>query len=144
MFPDNTLIWRAYPSIIDGIRDPFALDRGVWRGVLSLIVLEGANGSRAYAVQVRCDIYSAYEEFIYSIADHGRARPYDNRGVYIREAEKSRAIDTLAQLHPAKRGARQFSFVGSDFCYETIGFHEPVVRAFSSREEAYSWAPDRC
>jgi hypothetical protein len=40
-----------------------------------------------------------------------------------------------------KRTPRHFLFVGSDFCYETVGFEEPVVCTFASREDAYAWLP---
>ena len=45
MFPDLSLRWRPYPSIMDGMRPPpFVLDRGLWKSVLNLIVLEGSLG----------------------------------------------------------------------------------------------------
>jgi hypothetical protein len=41
MFPDSTLKWRPFPSIIDGIKPPpFALSKGMWRGAFNLIVVE--------------------------------------------------------------------------------------------------------
>jgi hypothetical protein len=142
VFPDSTLKWRPFPSILDGIKaPPFVQDRGVWRGVLNLIVLESPPGTRAYSVEIRCDIYGAYEEMIYSIAQHGDRNSAYNGHVYIKEAESSSVIEALANMHPLKHGARQFLFVGADFCYETIGFEEPTVRAFASKEEAYSWMP---
>jgi hypothetical protein len=67
VFPDPSVRWRAYPSIMDGIKaPPFVLDKGLWRGTLHLIVLEAAPfGDRAYGVQIACQIYGAFEEMIY-------------------------------------------------------------------------------
>jgi hypothetical protein len=82
MFPDPTLIWRPFPSTLDGIGAPFVLDRGLWREVLSLIVVEGVAPHRAFGVQVRCEAYLAVEEMIYSVAEHGEGAHYDG-GVYL-------------------------------------------------------------
>lgn len=72
MFPDPTLRWRPYPSIIDGIeRPPFVFDQGLWRGVLYLIVVAPNPGLRAYGIEMSCEVYSGIEEMIYSVADHG-------------------------------------------------------------------------
>ena len=101
MFPDSTLKWRPCPSIIDGIgRPPFVLDRGLWRGVLSLIVLEARPGTRAYGVEVPCQIYGAFQEMIYSIAAHGDGSSRYDGGAYIKEAESSHLLEYWAQLGP--------------------------------------------
>ena len=145
MFPDPSVKWRAYPSIMDGIKaPPFVLDRGMWRGRLNLIVLEpAAFGTRAYGAQIACQIYGAFEEMIYSIANYGvgdRGSAY--RGdVYLKEAEHSNLLKAYRNADPMKRTPRHFLFVGSDFCYETVGFEEPVVCTFASREDAYAWLP---
>jgi hypothetical protein len=142
MFPDSKLKWRPLPSIMDGMRTPpFVFSRGTWRGVLKLIVLECAPGTRAYGVEILgCQVYAAFEEMIYSIANHGdRAGVYDG-GVYIKEAETSDLLDAFANIDPLNRKPRHFSFVGGDYCYETLGFAEPVVHMFASEDEAYAWA----
>src|ERR1700733_10151359 len=98
MFPDPTLKCRPYPSEIDGIYDPFVLDRGLWKGALHLIVLEGLPGRRArgvktrrsYGVKIGCQIYWAIEEMIYSIAKHSDGSLMYRGDVYIKEAEHSR------------------------------------------------------
>jgi hypothetical protein len=143
MFPDSTTHWRPYPSIMDGItHPPFPLDRGLWRGVLHLIVLEGL-GSRAYGVEIRCEAYAAFEERIYSVVPHDaeRSARYDG-GVYIKEAASSRLLEAYMKIDPPLRKAevRHFLFVGTDYCYETLG-EEPVIRAFASKDEAYAWVP---
>lgn len=144
MFPDPTLHWRPYPSIMDGMKPPpYVFDCGIWRGVLSLIVLECTPGSRAYGVEVRCEAYSACEEMIYSIAGHGEASGAYDGSVYVKEATSSRLVEAYAKIDPMKRKVRHFSFVGGDFCYETLGFEEPSIRAFASSEEAYAWVPYR-
>lgn len=145
LFPDPTIKWRPYPSIIDGIeRPPFVFDQGLWRGVLYLIVVAPNPGLRAYGIEMSCEIYSGIEEMIYSIADHGDKTTgrYDG-GVYIKEAENSALLKAYAATDPVGRKPRHFSFVGSDYCYEVLGFSEPIIRAFSSPEEAYAWGPSR-
>ena len=144
MFPDPTLRWRPYASIIDGIeRPPFVLDQGLWRGVLHLVVVGPKPSLRAYSVEMPCEIYAGFEEMIYSIASHGdRTGMYDG-GVYIKEAESSSLLKAYAATDPVRRRPRHFSFIGSDYCYEALGFSEPIVRAFETPEEAYAWRPTR-
>jgi hypothetical protein len=125
---------------MDGMKaPPFVLDRGLWRGVLSLIVLECPPGVRAYGVEVECQIYAAFEEMIYSIAHHGDGSGTYRGNVYIKEAEHSKLLDAFRDVDPIKRNPRHFLFVGGDFCYEVLGFAEPVVRTFASKDEAYAW-----
>jgi hypothetical protein len=144
MFPDSTLKWRPFPSIIDGIKPPpFALSKGMWRGTFNLIVVECVPGIRAYGIEIiGCQVDASFEEMIYSIADHGdRAGAYDG-GVYIKEAETSHLLDLWDRIDPFKRKVRHFSFVGGDHCYEALGTKDPVIRTFASPEEAYAWRPD--
>ena len=126
---------------MDGMKAPFVLDRGVWRGVLSLIALECKPGVRAYGIEIKCQIYGAFEEMIYSIAHHGDRSGVYGGDVYIKEAEQSKLLDVFRDVDPFKRSPRHFLFVGGDFCYEVLGFEEPVVHAFASEEEAYAWPP---
>jgi hypothetical protein len=131
---------------MDGMRaPPLVLDRGLWRGVLNLVILEYAPGTRAYGVQIRCETYGAFEEMIYSIAGHGDGSGRYDGGVYIKEAVSSRLLGTYVEVHPVnlKRNMRHFSFVGYDFCYETLGIEVPKIHAFPSWEAAYSWVPNR-
>lgn len=130
--------------MIDGIgRPPFVLHRGLWRGVLHLTVLEPKPGLRAYGVEIPCEIYACFEEAIYSLADHGgRTGNYDGE-VYIKEAQSSALLHTYAATDPLDRRPRHFLFVGSDYCYEVLGFSEPAIRAFDSLDEAYAWGPSR-
>ncbi len=128
---------------MDGMKTPpFVLDRGLRRGILNLIVLEGTPGGRAYGLEIRCEIYAAFEEMIYSTAGHGDGSGGYNGGVYIKEATKSYLLEAFAKNDPIKRKVRHFSFVGGDFCYETLGVGEPIIRTFASKEEAYVWQPD--
>jgi len=147
MFPDRTVKWRPYPSIMDGMKaPPDVLDRGVWRGVLSLIVLESTfenPGSRAYRVEVVCEIYAAFDEMIYSIAKHGDGSGMYDGGVYIKEAEDSSLMRTWTKLDPFNRKVHHFSFVGGDLCYETLGSAEPVIYKFSTVDEALAWRRPR-
>lgn len=144
MFPDPTLRWRPYPSIIDGIeRPPYIFDQGLWEGVLHLIVVAPKPSRRAYGVEIACQIYAGFEEMIHSIAQGGFKTGSYGGGVYIKEAESSALLKTWAEIDPVERKARHFLFVGADFCYEVLGFSEPVVRAFDSPDEAYEWGPSR-
>ncbi len=144
MFPDTTLRWRQYPSIIDGIgRPPYVFDQGLWRGVLYLIVVAPNPSRRAFGIEIPCEVYAGFDETIYSVADHGdRAGMYDG-GVYIKEAETSALLKAYAAIDPVGRKPRHFSFVGSDYCYEVLGFSGPMIRSFGSPEEAYAWGPPR-
>jgi hypothetical protein len=145
VFPDSTLKWRPFPSIIDGIKPPpFVLSKGMWRGVLNLIVIECVPGTRAYGIEIiDCLVYCSFDEMICSIASHGDRSGVYNGSIYIKEAETSHLLDTWARIDPFKRKVRHFSFVGGDHCYEALGTKDPVIRAFASHEEAYAWRPDR-
>lgn len=144
MFPDPTLRWQPYPSIIDGIeRPPFVFDQGQWRGVLYLIVVSPKPNLRAYGVELSCEIFAGFEEMIYSVADHGGTTGFYDGGVYIKEAASSALLKAYAATDPVGRKPRHFLFVGGDYCYEALGFSEPIIRAFSHPEEAYAWAPFR-
>jgi hypothetical protein len=145
VFPDPTVRWRPYPSIIDGIeRPPYVFGQGLWRGVLHLIVLAPKPSLRAYGVEIACEIYAGFEEMIYSVADHGAGRTsFYNGDVYIKEAETSALLKAWAVADPNKRKARHFLFIGGDYCYEVLGFSEPIIRAFDSPEQAYAWGSSR-
>jgi hypothetical protein len=144
VFPDPTLRWRPFASIIDGIeRPPFVFDQGFWLGVLHLIVVAPKPSFRAYGAEITCQIYAGFEEMIYSVADHGGGTAMYDGGVYIKEAENSALLKAFAAADPFGRKPRLFSFVGGDRCYEALGFSEPIIRAFDSQEEAYAWGPLR-
>jgi hypothetical protein len=137
MFPDPTLRWSPFPSPLDGLHGPpFVLDRGLWRGVLHLIVLEADPGLRAWGLEVPCLAYFGVEAAVWRKAGHGE--PYDG-AAYLRAAERSQLLAAHAKVARTKRTARHFGFVGSEFCYETLGFGEPVIRPFASRDNAWSW-----
>lgn len=144
MFPDPTLRWRPRPSPLDGLKAaPFVLDRGLWRGVLHLIVLEADPGPRAWGLEVPCQAYFAVEAAIYAKAGHGDPAGAWNGSVYLKEAERSQLMAAHAAIARPKRIPRHFAFLGSEFCYETLGFGEPLVRTFASREDAWGWRRQR-
>lgn len=144
MFPDPTLLWRPYPSIIDGIeRPPYVFDQGFSLGVLYLIVVPPPHGRRAYGIEIACEIYAGFDEMIHSVADHGSISGMYDGGVYIKEAEKSALLNAYTAADPIGRKPRHFSFVGSDFCYEVLAFSEPLIHAFADPEEAYAWGPPK-
>lgn len=120
---------------------PLVLDRGMSEGVLHLVVLACLPGTRAYRVDIRCEIYGAFEGTIYSVALHGDGNGAYNGTIDIKEAISSRLSKAFRDLDPAKRSPRQFPFVGADFCIETLGFAEPTIHPFASREEGCAWAP---
>lgn len=136
MFPDPTIVWRPFPTFMDGIAEPLVLNRGIWRGVLGLLVVGGDTSGGAFGVQVSCQAYFAFERALYSTA----AGVYDG-GVYLKEADSSQLLSAFDSATSSRAKPRHFSFVGADFCYETVGFRAPVIRAFESREEAYDWSP---
>jgi hypothetical protein len=86
-----------------------------------------------------CEIYVGFDEMIYSIADHGGTTGGYDGGVYIKEAEYSALLKAYAAIDPIGRKPRHSSFVGNDYCYEVLGFAEPIIRAFDSPDEAYAW-----
>jgi hypothetical protein len=140
MFPDPTLRWKPWPSPLEGLKaPPFVLDRGLWRGVLHLIVLEADPGSRAWGLEVPCQAYFAVEASIYAKADHGDPARVLDQPAWLKEAERSQLLSAHAAVVRTRRSPRHFAFVGSEFCYETLGFGEPVVRALASREDAWAW-----
>jgi hypothetical protein len=144
LFPDPTLRWKPYASIIDGIEcPPYVFDQGLWPGVLYLIVVAPKPSRRAYGIEMPCEIYAGFDEVIYSVAIHGDSAGRYGGGVYVKEAETSALLNAYAAIDPEGRYPRHFSFVGSDYCYEVLGFSEPMIRLFDSPEEAYAWGPSR-
>jgi hypothetical protein len=128
-------------SIVDGIeRGAYVFDQGLWRGVLYLIVVAK---NRAYGIEMSCEIYAGFDEMIYSVADHGDKAGHYDGGVFIKEAESSALLRAYAATDPVGRKPRHFSFVGMAYCYEVLGFSEPIIRAFDSPDEAYAWGPSR-
>jgi hypothetical protein len=83
------------------------------------------------------------EESIYSIFGYGAKSTHYDGTTYLKEAMCSRQLQAWEATDPLHRKARQFLFVGSDFCYETLGFEQPSVRTFESLDAAYRWRPDR-
>jgi hypothetical protein len=149
VFNDPTLKWRPYPSVIDGIeRPPYVFDRGFWRGVLHLTVTAPEPSSRAYGIELPCDIYYGIEEMLHSVAMPAfKSGSYDG-SIYIKEAESSALLNAYSTLlrdyRPtdfSRHTPRHFLFVGADLCYEALGIAEPSIRTFRSREEAYAWSP---
>jgi hypothetical protein len=104
---------------------------------------EKKPASRAFRIEVDCQVYFAVEEMIYSVAPHGnRSGAYDGN-VYIKEASTSYLRETFTKIGPVlKRTLRHFLFVGLDYCYETLGSGEPVIHEFPDEQTAYAWRPD--
>lgn len=156
MFTDPDLQWQPYPSIIDGISDPFAINKGQWKGKRHLLIVgehptsrtsagETRRRSAAFGIVIRCDVYLAVEEMLYSIMDHGDGW----QPTYITQTHSSQLIAAMSSYHPMlrnpeiieRRPPRHFSFTGNDYCYETFGFDEPVIHQFTSVDEGYAWLP---
>lgn len=126
---------------MDGMkRPPFVVSRGVWHRVLSLLVVEGSPGARAYGVQIPVETYAAYDEVLYSTAKHGEGAAYDG-GVYLKEAKSSALLTAYERILPWEARRRHFLFVGGDFCFEVLG-EEPAIHAFADPDEAHAWRPD--
>ncbi len=150
MFPDPTVEWLPYPSIMDGMTPPpYVFDRGSLYGRLHLVVLDGPPGRRAYGVAIDCIVYGSFDEMMYSTSRHGGRTGDYGGGVYIKQARRSLLMEELTRLQPAygllnaNRMPRHFLFVGGDYCFETLGFEEPVIRVFASEDDAFAWGPDR-
>lgn len=111
--------------------------------MLYLIVVAPNPGLRAYGIEMSCEIYAGFQEMIYSVANHGDGTAAYDGGVYIKEAEESALLKAYAETDPVGRKPRHFLFVGSDYCYEVLGFSAPTIRAFGDPEEAYAWGPSR-
>lgn len=58
----------------------------------------------------------------------------------IREAETSAWLTTYRMNDPLGRPTRHFFFGGADYCFEVLSRSEPVIREFSTQEEAFAWA----
>ena len=142
MFPDPTVRWTPYPSVIDGLRPPpYVYSRGIWCGLLYLIIVEAPPVMRAYKVEIKVEIFAAYDEMIYSITNHGDRSSHYDGAVYIKEAVTSELLETWREADPFKRTVRHFLFVGADHCYEVLSSSEPNVSAFPDAEAAYVWNP---
>jgi hypothetical protein len=144
VFPDPTLQWHPYRSVIDGIeRPPTVVDRGLWRGVLHLTVVAPSPGLRAYSVEIACEIYAGFDEMIYSVAGHGAGTADYAGHVYVKEARHSALLTAYASVDPIGRKPRHFLFVGADYCYEVLSFSEPIIRTFGHPDEADAWGPPK-
>ena len=113
MFPDPTLVWQPYPSMMDGIkRPPYIWIGRHSKGVLSLVVVECPPATRAYGVEIACEIFCGVEEMFYSIAHHGdKTGNYDGT-IYIKEAKHSRLLEVFRTIDPINRKPRHFLFCG--------------------------------
>ncbi|BAM89030.1 hypothetical protein S58_30300 [Bradyrhizobium oligotrophicum S58] len=111
--------------------------------MLHLIVVASPPGHRAYRIGISCEIFAGFEEMIYSVSGQGYGTGMYDGGVYIKEAESSALLNAYATLDPVGRRPRHFLFVGSDYCYEVLGFSEPIIEAFRDAREAYDWRPQQ-
>jgi hypothetical protein len=107
--------------------------------VLHLIIVAPKPGLRAYGIEMSCEIYVGFEEMVYSVADHAGKTAFYGGGVYVKEAENATLLKACAAADPVGRKPRYFSLVGSDDCYEVLGFSQPIIRAFDSPDEAHAW-----
>ena len=103
MFPDPTLKWKPYPSIIDGTENIYAIDAGYQDGTLFLIIYgldknkpqpdatpHSLPPNTAFLVEIECDSYTGIDEFLYTVSgEEGSGRGYNNKDVYIKEATNS-------------------------------------------------------
>jgi hypothetical protein len=90
--------------------------------------------------EVPCEVFGGCEEMIYSMAYANEGVTYDGT-VYIKEAETSVALSAFRAADPFGRLPRHFCFLGEDYCYEVLGFGEPVIRPLADPEEAHRWKP---
>ena len=140
----KTLHWQPFPSIIDGIKFPVVFDKGIWKGVLNLVVFEGFEGlpgTKSYGIKIACEVFLAVEERIYSMAHHGDNSSIYDGSVYIKEAVTSQLISAYTDADYLEKVPRHFLFVGLDYSFECLSFSSPEVFTFGSMEEGYGWHP---
>ena len=145
MFPDSTSVWLPIRTIIDGIASPpFVFDKGLWKDVVSLIIVAGSpEPSRAFGLQFRCLAYFGVDELIYDVAGHGdHGLAYDG-DIYLKEAQQSRLKDIQESIDPLKRTVRHYALIGGDFCFEVLAFEPPKIFAFANAEDAHRWSPQQ-
>ena len=143
MFPDPTLRLKPYPSIISGMACIYVFDMGAEYGTLHLVVT-GDGSSTHFGIHVPCDAYFGVDEMYYSLAEHGIHEEFVDKRSFIKEAEDSlflKKMRALATDFGLKESFRHFIFVGNEYCYETLGTGEPVVKRFENREAAEAWKP---
>ena len=73
MFPNSMVKWHPFSSIIDGQSLHLSLCPKACGGAAqNLIMLECVPDTRAYGIGItHCLVYCAFDEMIYSIAEHG-------------------------------------------------------------------------
>jgi len=140
-FADKTLTWQPYPSIIDGIANPFVFNRGSRSGNLYLAVYEADPSTDAFGIVLPYKAFAVVDEFLYSCTGPANTGSACKDGFYIKETRSSEWITAWEQLG---RGGeiRHFLFVGLDDCIEVLTDCVPEVIAFADLEKADAWGAD--
>jgi len=140
LFPDSTLKWKPFPSIIDGIHAPLVSAHGFGQAGLCLTIRSAfpASNIRVFGIDIKCKAYFCIDDLFYGNAGHGGGSPYEG-GVYILEATQSTLLNAQNKVDPSSK-VRHFRFVGLDLCYEVLGVGVPNIHTFHSEAEADAWA----
>jgi hypothetical protein len=140
MFPDPTVRWQPYPSVMDGIRGIFILDRGTHTGTRRLVMTPMTESLPVFVVELDCAIFLTVEELLYDMAvpEHGGWN--DGVETYIREASQSRLLEIYDRLNAMQRPpVRHFCFPGLEYAVECLASAEPVIHEFPDYDTAFAW-----
>ena len=142
MFPDPSAKWKEFPSIIDGIDNPFVFDKGCWKGKLYLTIAEG-GGDLSFGVVLDAIAYMAIDEALFSLADHACITLSESPNCYIREATHSKLLTLYRDKEYLEQGdIRHFQFIGHDKCYECLCVGLPQSIMFGNEVGRDSWRPE--
>ena len=141
MFPDKSAEWKEFPSLIDGIDDPFVFDKGYWKGKLYLTITDGA-GHLSFGVTLNAIAYMAIDEALFSVADHCCLSLSDFPNCYIRETKNSELLTLYQSKEYLEQGdVRHFQFLGHDKCFECLCYGLPNIVMFKHEAERDAWGP---
>lgn len=139
MFPDATAKWREFPSIIDGIDDPFVFDKGCWQGKLYLTVADG-DGILSFGVILNAIAYFAIDEALFSAMDHACLSLSARPNCYIREATHSNLLVLFRnEAYLEVKDLRHFQFIVHDKCFECLCSGLPEILTFRNEAECNAW-----
>lgn len=142
MFPDETAKWKMFPSMIDGIDNPFVFDKGYWKSKLYLTISEG-GGDLSFGVVLDAIAYMAIDEALFSVADHSCISLSESPNCYIREATNSNLLKLYLDKEYLQQGnIRHFQFIGHDMCIECLCVGLPKIIMFANEMECDAWGPE--